>query len=235
MVALFMIIFNLFNIGSELDDNYTSIYDSFGRHLTKIKAESSESVIILFDKEKIKHIRKCKKKGGEVIIEKYGKRIYTSKYVLREVLEVLKRTQKNGGSREETSVVLNDKTVLQGRTGDYPTIEKGWSIAEIKIPPLPEGKTNTDVEATIHSHPIEPILQNGEVYMYTENVLSQADRIAFPFFKLNIVISPLGRVNSLPGSMVLSNRTIGAVFYTRSATKIGSISIQAIESILKSE
>src|SRR6218665_3999076 len=159
--------------------------------------------------------------------------VYITQTVKRNVLD---RTISNGGLREEASIVMNDGTVIQGQTGSMPTIVNGVQTATATLPNLPAGTTLADTEATIHSHPTTVQQVGNTIYPQEANTPSPTDKGTFSQYNRNIIVGPLGTVNTNqvttnPNGTL--NRPNGAVIYDRNTTPQVEIKRKAIENILK--
>ncbi len=115
---------------------------------------------------------------------------------LSESLNVLNRTIDNGGLSEESSLVYNNGTVVQGERG--PEAELGVDThAGANFPGLLPGKTTADVETTIHSHLTATAVVGGQGFGGNAQVPSlgaNADEPTFAQYKTNIIVGPLGPV-----------------------------------------
>lgn len=161
---------------------------------------------------------------------------------LQESLNVLDRTVKNGGLREESSLVMKDGTVVEGKTGSMPTIEKGVQTATTSLPSIPEGKTTADVEASIHSHPTVVQQVGEQVFPQSASTPSKGqgtDETTFKQYDTNIIVGPLGTlkpgsVTANPdGSLNIPSRATGAAIYDSNSTPKVELEKKAIENILK--
>ena len=162
-----------------------------------------------------------------------------SNTALQESLNVLDRTVKNGGLREESSLVMKDGVVVEGKTGSMPTIEKGVQTATASLPSLPEGSTASDVETSIHSHPTVVQQVGEQVFPQSASTPSPTDNNTFKQFETNIIVGPLGTlkpgsVTTNPdGSLNIPSRPTGAAIYDSSSTLKVELEKKAIENILK--
>jgi RHS repeat-associated protein len=163
---------------------------------------------------------------------------------LKESLNVLDRTVKNGGYKEETSLVMKSGTVVQGQTGPMPTIVKNIATAPSNLPNLPAGTTISDVEASIHSHPTKVQQVGNTIYPQSASIPSTGtvgtDQQAFPQFQTNIIVGPIGTVNpnnvtaNPNGSLNIPSRTNGVSIYNNSSLKPQvELSKKAVQNILK--
>lgn len=131
--------------------------------------------------------RKVSRIKGNVDINSVKSRfILPHDVVLKECINVLDRTIANGGLREESSIIMNNGSVIQGQTGSMPIIENGEQTANASLPNLPKESTSSDVEATIHSHPTTVQEYEGRVYPQSASRPSPTDKNTFmQIFRLN--------------------------------------------------
>ena len=162
--------------------------------------------------------------------------------VLKESLDVLNRTEDNGGLSEESSLVMKDGLVVRGETGEPGEIvsEGGFNFlqASTSIPTLPGGSSDSDVEAMIHSHLTEVLVKDGQVFGQDaeQPSVGRADQIAFNRFDNNVIVGRLGISRGTKGSdgkITLNKAPLGAAFFrgTNLKPKI-SIRKRAIEKIV---
>lgn len=169
--------------------------------------------------------------------------------VLKESLHVIKRTEDNGGLSEESSIVMNDDSVIRGEKGPVADMSKE-GFAGATLPELPEGKKNTDVKASIHSHLLgAELINNGNTVNSmsalepTEGTVSEPkDFQTFSRFDTNVIVGRLGRttadkvtspVTGLPQTNY-SRPSIGiAVFKGASTKAIYTLTKDAVEKILR--
>lgn len=161
---------------------------------------------VVTDKQEVKAIEKVDKKGGTTQVSAVSSAVQLPPDVaLRESINVLDRTITNGGLKEEASIVLKDGTIVRGQTGPVPTIVNNIQIAPSSLPNLPEGRTKTDVEASIHSHPVT-VQQVGNM-IYPQSASSPStgpgsDQQTFWQYQTNIIVGPLGTVIVLPKNQI---------------------------------
>ena len=155
---------------------------------------------------------------------------------LGESLNVLDRTDSNGGLREESSLVMNDGSVAKGKTGDLPTISDGVQTAKADLPAIPGGKTSADVETTIHSHPTEIQIQDGKAYPQSATNPSDQDKTTFKNYGTNIIVGRLGQstvTKNIDGTYNKSYTSKGAVIYNSKGQPQIQLTEKAIRRILK--
>ncbi|ALO15819.1 RHS repeat-associated core domain protein [Salinivirga cyanobacteriivorans] len=145
--------------------------------------------------------------------------VTTTKTELTESLNVLDRTNSNGGFAEETSVVTPEGEVTRGETGE----KSDGGVASATMPSV-EGNNNT----SIHSHPTGVTANTG----WTASKPGPDDPGVFNNFKLNIIVGPFGNPKTDQYGKDIP-RTQGAVFYNRNSSKLGALRRSSIERILK--
>lgn len=160
-----------------------------------------------------------------------------SNATLQESVNVLDRTIANGGLMEESSIVMNDGTVIQGQTGSMPTVVNGVQTATASLPNLPAGTTPANAEATIHSHPTTVQQVGNQIFPQSASTPSATDRGTFSQYNTNIIVGPLGTVKNATtnpnGTLNIPNRPNGAVIYDRNTTPQVELTRKAIQNILK--
>lgn len=194
---------------------------------------------VVTDNSQARAIKRTDRSGGTTELSGVSSAVVLpSDPVLQESLNVLQRTTGNGGLREESSIVMNDGTVVQGQTGSMPTIVNGSQVATASLPNLPAGTTPADAEAMIHSHPTTVQQAGSTIYPQRADTPSDVDRGTFSQYNRNIIVGPLGPVNpnnvttNPNGTLNVPNRTNGAVIYDRNATELLKLSRNVIQNIL---
>lgn len=159
--------------------------------------------------------------------------------VLQESLNVLNRTIANGGQREESSIVMNNGTVIQGQTGPMPTVTNGIQTAPSVLPALPAGTTPADAEATIHSHPVTVAQVGNQVFPQSASVPSTgpgSDGPTFQQYNTNVIVGPLGTISNVTsnpnGTLNIPTRPNGAAIYNSNSTPRVQLEQRAIQRIL---
>lgn len=157
-----------------------------------------------------------------------------SDIALKESLNVIDRTEKNGGLKEESSIVMKDGSVLRGETGEEPTIVNNVQTAKSNLPDLPAGKNPDDAEVTIHSHPIATQVKDGKAYPQTISSTDNFDIRTFSQYNWNIIV---GRIGSLEqyDSAIGDNRPVGIAIYAGAALGTPGVQLtkRAVQKILK--
>lgn len=201
----------------------TEIFNRSGKKIGEDKNGADGSISIIIDKKEAARIKENTKKGQLATSDDVSKGYRLKKSVLKASLNVLKRTEKNGGLREEVSIVMKDEQIIIGKPGSVQTIDNGILSAAAKIPNLPDGKTAEDVEAVIHSHPTRSIIQDRALYSQSALIPTPPDFLTgcwgdYPSigkYNNNVIVGRLGTANydSRTGSIL--NRPLIAAFYKR--------------------
>ena len=214
----------------------TDLYNTKGKKIGTDGVDNGVKIVVT-DKKEARQISKIK---GNVDLNTVQSGVtLPSDAVLQESVNVLDRTIANGGLKEESSIVMNDGTVVQGQTGSMPTIVNGVQTATATLPNLPTGTTPADAEATIHSHPTTVQQVGNTIYPQSANRPSPTDGGTFSQYNRNVIVGPLGTVNpnnvtSNPnGTLNIPNRPNGAVIYDRNTTPLLELTRKSIKNILK--
>ncbi|PUZ19331.1 hypothetical protein GA0116948_1294 [Chitinophaga costaii] len=77
-------------------------------------------------------------------------------------MDVLDKARANGGQKEEASLVNINGYVVESVTGPDPTIKDNVQSPNKVLPSVFPNEKTTDVQATIHSHTIKPLV-DGDV------------------------------------------------------------------------
>ena len=214
-------------------------YDQQGNHLGTDGNDDKKKYVVT-NKDQAKAIERTNKAGGTTQVSGVSSAVeLPSDAVLKESLSVIKRTEDNGGLKEESSIVTKAGLVQNGPEGPLPTIQDGVSTAPDKLPDLLPGTTPDDVEATIHSHPIKVQVVDDKVYPQSADLPSGegGDRTTFRQFNRNIIVGPLGQLSSVTknadGTLNIPSRPIGIAIYDRNTNPIIDLTKRAVEKILK--
>ncbi|MCH7411867.1 DUF6443 domain-containing protein [Belliella sp. R4-6] len=214
----------------------TNLYNTSGKKIGTDGVDNGVKMVVSDNKE----ARQISKTKGNVDLSTVQSGVtLPSDATLQESVNVLDRTVANGGLREESSIVMNDGTVVQGQTGSLPTIVNGVQTADASLPNLPAGTTPADAEAIIHSHPTTVQQVDNMIYPQSANTPSGIDRGTFSQYNTNIIVGPLGTVNpnnvtkNPNGTLNVPNRTNGAVIYDRNTTPQVELTRKAIQNIIK--
>lgn len=213
---------------------YGDFYDKNGNKIGTDNINDGKKYVI-DDKEEIKKVKQATKSKTTVQASELKSKIeLPSCAVLEESLDVLKRTEDNGGTRGESSLVMKGGTVLRGETGDEPVYEEGAQIAKEKLPSIPDGKTVDDVEATIHSHLTKTLVVDGVAYPQTASTTISTDRRTFHDYKTNIIVGRLGTLKSYD-ERIGDNRPTGLAIYYSSGVGTPALELTkaAVEKIIK--
>jgi hypothetical protein len=179
--------------------------------------QKDDNIHIVTDRKEIKTIQQNHKKNTSTPLEKVKSGTMTTRTELTEALDVLARTEANGGKNEEASVVTPNGQVVRGQTAN----------GESGTFPYVEGNNNT----SIHSHPLNIEVTDGGITSYSATEPSkpptvQNDVTAFKDYQRNIIVGFLGfaRFGETPDK--------GAVIYDRNGDTQATLKKSAIIKIL---
>ena len=220
-------------------------FNKHGKYLGTDGKDDGKKYVVT-DKKDEKSIKSKTKKGETVQTDQVKSAVLLpSDQALQESLNVLERTQQNGGKREESSIVMIDGTVVTGEPG--PEVKYGEDeYANGALPDLPQGYSDSDVEASIHSHPtaVEIIPVDGKDRVFAGNATepSRIDKTTFSRFKTNIIVGYLGQVtarrdylNSTTGKREIRiiKPPMGIVIYDKNSDKTIKLSTKAVKRVLE--
>jgi len=193
-----------------------------------------DNVFIVRDKQEVKGIKETNKKGGTTQASDVSSAVATTKTELKESLNVLDRTEKNGGFKEESSVITPNGEVTKGATGsaEQKTMSDGTVVASAELPTV-AGNDNT----SIHSH-LTGVKVNidGNIESSNANIKGPEDPSTFKGYNRNIIVGPLDNAwgqKQLDGSTQVIKSSTGAVIYNRNATRQIVISKSAMIKMIK--
>jgi RHS repeat-associated protein len=200
---------------------------------------------IVTNKSEVKQIKRTNKKNGTTQVSSLNSaEILPSDTALSESLNVLTRTKApnssdtKGGLHGESSIVMNDGTVLRGPSGSKATIDSNnMLVANETLPKLPSGTTTSDVEVTIHSHVTGIILQNGQIYSHDATQPSNTDIGTFGQYSTNIIVGPIGQAsaNISNGNIQINQPPNGIAIYSgNSTTPRIVLKVKAVKRIINS-
>ena len=212
-------------------------YSSPGKKIGTDGIDDKKRYVVQDNKE-VKRIEATVKAGGTTQVSTVkSARQLPSNTALQASADVLKATEKGGGLKEHSALVMKDGTVVNGKEGAIPTIADGFSTAPSSLPAIPYGKTVSDVEVTIHSHPTEIQVEDGTAYPHSATLPSAVDKTTLPQYgATNIIVGPLGQgttTRNLDGSFNKSQTTLGAVIYNSSMVEQVRLTQKAVERIIK--
>ena len=194
----------------------TELFDENGNKIGEDEKGNDGNVSIITDKDEVDRIKQNTEDGKLATKEDVASGVQTTKQALKEADAVIKRTLKNGGLKEESSIVAKG-VVIRNKTGELPTVGKdGQASAETETPPLPGLTRDQDVEALIHSHPIGLFQKDGKVFPFSANEPTGPDEAAFKRFKSNIIVGRLGTLTEVRADAngnPIDPRPVGAVIY----------------------
>jgi RHS repeat-associated protein len=193
----------------------TELFNTSGKKIGEDANGNDGTVSIITDDDKAKQIEK-NYKNKEIASQKdVQSGVQTTKIVLAEALDVLKRTEDNGGNNEETSVIEPNGNITRGTAE---TVETD-NVFRTTMPSV-KGNDNTG----IHSHvPLNPsITETGNILFSSALRPGPDDPSAFAKYSLNIIV---GRLGDQSGTIDSSNKislntkpSLGAAFYNRGGT-----------------
>ena len=168
---------------------------------------------VVVDKDYKKEIKRNEKAKKTTKLRSDKIKLTTTLFALNEIIDVHNRTDKNGGSREEASVVSDIGIIHRAETG---TAANGDIEPKVILPIGEDGSKYEGYYWTnIHSHPF--------IGGYYANLPSDDDLNVFKNFGLNIIV----------GKLDISNNQIGATFYSNKGNRpIWSFTIKEIQKIL---
>jgi len=219
---------------------FTEIYNENGKKIGEDSNGNDGKVSIVTDNDQAKRIAKEYKEGGVATETDVRSGYQTTKGVLTEILDVLQRTTNNGGEREERSVVSGSGQVVRGETGGAPTYE---TIGGVVVQTAPAGAINLPADinkmqaVNIHSHPLEIVEHEGQVFAQSANFPSlPADRSTFMQYGVNVIAGKLGQLKTAEKNTdgsIKDFRKIGAVFYDKGGNTRLQLTQDAMKKILK--
>ena len=169
----------------------TELFNKHGKKISEDKQGKDGTVSIIKDRKIAKTIAQNFKDGKLATKKEVNTGIKTTKVVLSEALHTLKRTENNGGLREECSVVTATGRVVRGETGDFSDIKNNIHIAEVELPKLSNNESTKNA-TSIHSHLIEVKIENSYFYSHIiTNPSFDPDLWTFTNYGTNIIVGNL--------------------------------------------
>jgi len=187
--------------------------------------------IYIANNRKSRQVRNALEKGDTIIAQTLSKEI-PSFISLVESLDVLERTESNGGFQEEVSLVFKDGSIVKGKPGPIPTFGHSRLHAEFSVPRLPIGTKDSDVVALIHSHPTSDTAENRVYYRFSALIPSEADRVIFERFSTNIIVGSL-RLDSFENPLHDEKKSTGIAVYNQNTELLISLKKQAVQRIIQ--
>lgn len=204
-------------------------FDGNGRYLGSDGINDGR--VYIANKRKSRQVRDALEKGDTITAQTLSKEI-PGFISLLESLDVLERTELNGGFQEEVSLVFMDGSIVKGKPGPVPTFEHSRLHAEFSVPRLPIGKKDSDVVALIHSHPTSDAAENRVYYRFSALIPSEADRVTFQRFSTNIVVGSL-RLDSFENPLHDEEKSTGIAVYDQNTELIISLKKEAVQRIIQ--
>ena len=229
--------------GMGIIDYFNSNGDNIGNDGNK----NDTRKVVVTDRDEASKIRKTDKSGGTTSLSdvKNGV-ILPSDAVLSESLNVLGRAEKNGGMSEENSLVMNDGSAIEGARGKPFVYGGSDPTAKSDFPDLPAGKSDSDVEASIHSHLLNSAIVDGNVQSGNTKEPSEGhdgigDLSVFQRFSTNIIVGRTARSEAseelnMKGERVVRTRDAGlgiSIYNGANSTPTLTLTKQAVINILK--
>ena len=160
---------------------------------------------------------------------------------LTESIDVLDRTEDNGGMREESSVIVNNgRRINRGETGPEPTVAKiGDEIVATAESVLPETNLlpGESITAQIHSHPTEVFQKDGQDFIFdAENPTPGVDDETFKHSNTNIIVGRLGstgKVTKNQDGTLKDTRFTGISVFDRTGKPKISLKRSTVRKILR--
>ena len=196
---------------------FTELFDTKGKKIGE-DANGDDGNVSIVSKD----VAKSVKKGKVSVDDAIAGGVQTTKTVLTEALDVLQRTEDNGGLSEEASTVTADGTVARSETGSAePEMRNGVAILKAEVT-VPRGDGNT----SIHSHITEGVTMNddGTASGTTSSALEPGpdDPSTFSSFSQNIIVGRLGKITTTAKTMTkpstISKPSLGVAIFGNNIT-----------------
>lgn len=187
----------------------------------------SDNLQVIVNSKKIaKEITKLSKKGHDyatpIPAGTGNSFVLPSANVLKETMNVYNRTDKNGGMKEETSLMEKGK-VTQTAQGSEWTNPANKADVQFTF--------QSSDDTWIHSHPLGVLEDHGTPY-YTDESPSSADKSLFPNYDVNVIIGKSGSIGTKQQYLEFGDpRNVVIDFYDKNGTKTGRTSPEALEKI----
>ena len=215
------------------DGMFDQYFRENGKYLGKDENGDNGKVRIVTDKKEIATIKANEKAGGITNSSDVTSGASTTKVALGEAVNVLDRTNANGGDKEERSTVTADGTISRAGTGPAQTsMVNGVEVATTTTD-VPNGTGNT----LIHSHITAVITrQDGSPGASSAEEPGPADPATFKNFSSNIIVGNLGLPTIQQDALGKQTTTMpqqGAVLFNSSTTKQAEVTKSALQKIVK--
>ncbi|PKP15185.1 MAG: hypothetical protein CVU07_11075 [Bacteroidetes bacterium HGW-Bacteroidetes-23] len=220
---------------------FTDFFNKLGEKIGTDGVDDGVKVVVI-NQDKAKKISKIE---GEVNILDDNLDIKPSDIValpndrtLREGLNVLDRTEKNGGLKEESSRV-GDNLIFASKTGEEAKISQDKEGNNVAIAEsnqealsLPRG---SKITSSIHSHPTVALEKGNDIFPFSTEEPSPQDKTSFKNQSVNIIAGRIGGKEGLSrdstGKLVDSRETGISIFNSKSVLQI-TLSKDVLKSIL---
>ena len=213
-----------------LAEPFTELFNTKGKKIGE-DANGNDGNVSIVSKD----VAKSVKKGDISVDDAIAGGVQTTKTVLTEAIDVLQRTEDNGGLQEEASVVTADNKVIKGERGSADVVNiDGVNAITTPIPDAP-----TEGSTLIHSHQTAIGKDaNGGPTAGNAKEPGPNDPSIFSDYKQSIIVGRLGKTTgNADGSF--NQPSLGAAFFSNK-TKINSTPVLtlkkgSIKKIIKNE
>jgi hypothetical protein len=200
------------------------LYNDKGEKIGEDKNGDDGKVSIVSNK-----VAKEFKEGKRSVEDAISTGVRTSKQVLTECVNVLDRTESNGGLKEEVSIVTGAGKVVRGKAGSSTTstIDGQENVTSVDVPDAPrEGSTS------IHSHQISIGRDAlGGPTAASALLLGPNDPGLFSDFRQNIVVGRLGTTTLKRGGG-FNQPKLGAAIYSPNSKPLLKLTKSSINRII---
>jgi RHS repeat-associated protein len=225
------------------DGKFDILFDAKGKKIGQDEKGENGRVTIVMSKTEAERIQTDTKNGKITQSKDISSGTSIARTVLKEALNVFNRSEKKtaedrtGGLHGEASLVMKNGDVHQGLPGSLPEKDGDEYKTKENLPPIPPGKSVSDVEATIHDH-IAGILRVGDKFYSGDATLkSAADEQAFPQFQMNVIVGPdgppTGKNDKDFGVIPFNRQNIMLVFKGGASEPAVNVTLDTVKSILK--
>jgi RHS repeat-associated protein len=219
---------------------FGDFFDKDGNKIGTDRIDDGKKFVVT-DKKEAKSIKKTNKKGGTTQVSSVSSaQQLPSDAALTESLNVLQRMEDSGGDNEESSLVMNDGSVVRGETGEGNTAD---------LPAVPEGKTDANVETSIHGHPLNAeVTERGTIASHsalkpsgTDTEDTETNKAAFNRFDTNIIVGRLGAAGGTTqsdGTIVIDKvKPLGVAIFGGKSNKSLKVSLKkkAVKKIIQNQ
>ncbi len=183
----------------------TELFDLNGNKIGEDENGKDGNVSIITRSEDKKRIKRNTKKGKLASQADVDSGVQTTKTVLAEALNVLQRTEDNGGLSEEASTVTGNGLITRSKTGSAES--KFINGAEVKTSILKDPKSDGNTTG-IHSHPTKIIQTPDGGVKFSSALIPGPGDVGKSQFKQQIIVGRLGTPTLTPASITQKSRLI---------------------------